>query len=557
MNRSFYNGVSGSKTYMIGMDTIANNIANVNTVGFKGKTAEFATVFSQTMTGSGTTPVVSQAGLGSRVDATTLDLSQGSIVTSDNTFDLAIAGDGWFAVRGEGNERFYTRNGEFHTDAGEYLTTAGGNRVQGLSGNIFTPDPENRGGYIASMRDAIPLRENASVEDLFLPKQVRMPGRATQHASFKANLNPTVEKDSTVVTIPPNDYTMQIDGATQRATISGSVTPSDDILDPRPGQTVEITIQNSLGQRVEADAVLDQTLHWSVSDIDVSGLDPEANGPLTATSRLHTYQEIPNVGHFQMPVFTTDGERAVIDMRFTQRLPLPQLGSAWDADVKLMQFYEKYDPDATYDPEQYYVDESTNRVYTIIDHRQGEVRFNENGALSSNTVTTLNNGGTLLHLDLGTPYNPEIPNSGYDGLTTFANLATASTAATHDGYEAGDLKGYLTSEDGTVYANFSNGKSSAAARIPVYHFKNDQGLSSEGDVLFKETLNSGKPFFFTDANGNVVQGAVIHSYALESSNIQLATALTEMIVMQKAFDANAKSITTSDQMIQKAINMKK
>ncbi len=556
MNRSFYNGVSGSKTYMYGLDNIANNIANVNTVGFKGKTTEFATVFSQTLTGSGTTPAVSQVGLGSRVNATPLDLSQGSIVQSDKTFDLAIGGDGWFAVK-NGDEKLYTRNGEFYVDAGEYLTTSAGNYVQGVPGNIFRPDPEHPGEYIATLRDEIPMTQNTPVGDIFLPKLVTVPGEATQNASFKANLNPTVEKDNVVVTIPQSDYTADIDATTGLATLTGNVTPSNEILDPRPGQTVLVTIENTLGEKVEANTVLDSSLRWSIADIDVSGLDPDANGPLTVTSELHTYQDVPNVGHFQMPVFTTNGEKAVIDMRFTQQLPLPELGTVWDADIMLMQFYEEYDPGTDYDPERYYIEESTHRVYTIIDRQSGEIRFDENGALSSNPIQTLNNAGTPLHLDLGTPYDPTVPNTGYDGLTTFANLPTASTAATHDGYEAGTLRDYLTAQDGTVYANFSNGRSSAAAKIPIYHFQNDQGLETEGDVFFRPTLNSGKPFLYTDASGNVVQGAVVHSYALESSNVQLSMALTEMIVMQKAFDANAKSITTSDQMIQKAINMKK
>ncbi|WP_201352161.1 flagellar hook protein FlgE [Hydrogenimonas urashimensis] len=556
MNRSFYNGVSGSKTYMLGMDTIANNIANVNTIGFKGKTVEFATVFSQTLGGSGLAPVDSQTGLGSRVNATALDTDQGSIVATDNTFDLAIAGDGWFAVR-NGGERLYTRNGAFFVDATQTLTAENGSYVQGVSGNIFRPDPENPGGYIAALVDSIPLRENVPVGDIFLPGEARVPGRPTENASFKANLNPTVEKGNVVVTIPQNDYTTDIDNNRLEATISGSVTPSDEIFEPRPGQTVVVTIRNSAGDEIEASTLLDETLHWSIENIDISALHPSENAPLSVESRLHTYQDIPNVGHFQMPVFTAGGERAVIDMNFTQRLPLPQLGSVWDAEIKLMQFYEEYDPDTVYDPQRYYIEESTHRVYTVIDRQNGEVRFNENGALSANTIPPLNNAETPLQLNFGTPYDPEIPNSGYDGLTTFANLATASTAATHDGYEAGNLRGYVAAEDGTIYANFSNGKTSAAARLPVYHFQNDQGLASKGNVLFRATLNSGKPFFYTDAAGNVVQGAVIHSYALESSNVQLSRALTEMIVMQKAFDANAKSITTSDQMIQKAINMKK
>ncbi|WP_456381675.1 flagellar hook protein FlgE [Hydrogenimonas sp.] len=556
MNRSFYNGISGSKTYMTGMDTIANNVANVNTAGFKGKRAEFATLFSQAMEASGTLPAASDVGLGSRVNATALDLTQGSLVASDNTFDLAIAGDGWFAIK-NGTETHYTRNGQFSIGGNEYLATGGGYYIQGISGNIFRPDPENPGAYLASLVDGIPLSAESPAGDIFLPQRVRMPGEATSLASFKGNINPSVEQKNSKIPIPENDYTANIDPLSGTASFEGTVVPSDTLRYPKPGEVVYVTLENAIGKTIETHTVLDETLHWSLPDVDISSLDPENQGPLNLRVELMTKKDIPNEAHFQMPIFTTDGEKAFVDMQFDQRLDGISLGTEWNADVSILQFFETYDPDTVYDPEEFYVDETAGKVYRIVDRQNGIVRFNENGALVSNTIPTLDNGGTPMRLDLGTPYDPSIPNSGYDGLTTFAGFGTSGLSSKHNGYEAGDLRGYIVTEEGTVYANFTNGKSSAAARIPIYHFRNDQGLASEGDVYFSQTPNSGKPFFYTDASGNVVQGAVLHSYALESSNVQLATALTEMIVMQKAFDANAKSITTSDQMIQKAINMKK
>jgi len=456
MNSSFYNGIAGSKAYMYGMDVLANNIANINTVGFKSKSTEFSTVLNQTLTESAILPTANQIGLGSKVTAVSMNMNQGALMTSDNTFDLAIAGEGWFAVKYQ-DDTLYTRNGAFSIDANEYLTTSNGAYVQGVLGNIFYKDPTNPGIYQARLVDSIPLKQFSTTNNILLPQQVIMPGEATKNATLKANLNPL-----------ESDY-----------------------------------------------------------------------------------------AHFQMSILTTDGEEAIVDMNFQQRSSVPEQGSAWGADVMVMKFYENYNPDKVYDQNQYYVDQAANRVYTILDRKSGEIQFNGDGALIANTIPTLDNDGVPLTLNLGTPYDPAIPNSGYDGLTTLTSMATVSTSATHDGFTAGELRSYVTAEDGTIYANFSNGKSSAVARIPVYHFQNDQGLSSEGNVYFTPTQNSGQPFLYTDAQGNVIQGATIHSHMLENSNIELSTALTEMIVMQKAFDANAKSITTSDQMIQQAINMKK
>ena len=93
--------------------------------------------------------------------------------------------------------------------------------------------------------------------------------------------------------------------------------------------------------------------------------------------------------------------------------------------------------------------------------------------------------------------------------------------------------------------------------MAIYHFQNDQGLHKVTPTIYEPTPNSGEPKFYKDKNGNIIEESKILSKTLETSNVQLSESLTRLIVMQKAFDANAKSITTSDQMIQKAINMKK
>jgi len=177
--------------------------------------------------------------------------------------------------------------------------------------------------------------------------------------------------------------------------------------------------------------------------------------------------------------------------------------------------------------------------------------------LVSNTIKPLSNQGVELNINFGTLYNPTISSSGFDGLTSMNNINTKLTGEEHNGYIAGELSDYVVGDNGYIYANFSNGKSTAIAKIPIFHFQNDQGLEKKGSNYFQNTSNSGQAFFYTDVNGNVIETSKIHSYMLESSNVELSTALTEMIVIQKAFEANAKSITTSDQMIQKAINMKK
>ncbi|MFG5142383.1 flagellar hook-basal body complex protein, partial [Campylobacter lari] len=94
------------------------------------------------------------------------------------------------------------------------------------------------------------------------------------------------------------------------------------------------------------------------------------------------------------------------------------------------------------------------------------------------------------------------------------------------------------------------------AKLALFNFTNEQGLEKLGENLYGQTGNSGNPTFLLDANGNFSTATFKGSY-LEQSNVDLSVAFTNLITLQKAYDSSSKSITTADQMIQKAINMKR
>ncbi|WP_171993505.1 flagellar hook-basal body complex protein [Campylobacter mucosalis] len=173
--------------------------------------------------------------------------------------------------------------------------------------------------------------------------------------------------------------------------------------------------------------------------------------------------------------------------------------------------------------------------------------FDSHAQLLSNTLQNV--GGVAL--EFGSDTGTDV----YNGLRSSATKA--DTQAKVDGYDEGILKSYELDSSSTIVAYMSNGNTFDVAKLALYHFQNDQGLSKIGDNLFTKTPNSGEPFFYKDKNGDVVYGAVVASRKLEMSNVDLGTALTEVIVTQKAYDASAKSITTSDEMLQTAIQMKK
>jgi len=134
--QAFYTGISGIQNSSVGIDVLANNIANINTVGYRGSTTEFASMFENAIS-TGTISGGS-IGAGVRVQTTSMIREQGPLIASDRSTDLAILGEGWFAISGEGDS-LYTRNGSFGFDSNNNLVTKDGFNVA----NINVPHFDN------------------------------------------------------------------------------------------------------------------------------------------------------------------------------------------------------------------------------------------------------------------------------------------------------------------------------------------------------------------------------------------------------------------------------
>lgn len=145
MMRALYTAATGMRAEQTNVDTISNNLANVNTTGYKAERTEFKSLLYQTIqtkttSGNGDAkPVGAQVGLGTRVAATTSMYTQGSLTSTERDTDFALEGDGFFAVRGNDGETYYTRNGAFEwslmADGATTLTDSSGNPVLDTNGN--------------------------------------------------------------------------------------------------------------------------------------------------------------------------------------------------------------------------------------------------------------------------------------------------------------------------------------------------------------------------------------------------------------------------------------
>ena len=260
--------------------------------------------------------------------------------------------------------------------------------------------------------------------------------------------------------------------------------------------------------------------------------------------------------HFTTSLINGDGDKNILDMIFTKQFPELKEGSKWSCDFKILKDVGKKDTSLQYDSTKYITYPTDDTLYEIVDDKTGSLKFDATGALIEADIPLLDNEGTQVTLSLGTPLDPKIPNSGYDGVTAVKGLASNTKVISNDGKEEGLLKDYKINPDGNIMATFTNGDSASVGKIAIYHFRNEQGLQKINANMFIQSNNSGKAFFYSNGE-NYINGDKILTKKIENSNVQTSVAMSELIIMQKAFDANAKSITTSDQMIQRAINMKK
>lgn len=182
----------------------------------------------------------------------------------------------------------------------------------------------------------------------------------------------------------------------------------------------------------------------------------------------------------------------------------------------------------------------------------GNVTFGDRGEVLGFNPSTIqfkpNNGAAFpqsIDLDFGT-------NGGYDGLTSTAKESQANKVK-GDGYASGMLQDFYFDATGTMIGKFDNGQNLALAQVAVATFANYEGLQESGSNLYSESPNSGQATIGTAGTGG---RANIQASKLEMSNTDLSRGLTQLIVVQRGFQASSKSITTSDQILNTLLGLK-
>jgi flagellar hook protein FlgE len=227
---------------------------------------------------------------------------------------------------------------------------------------------------------------------------------------------------------------------------------------------------------------------------------------------------------FSTNLVSATEEKNIITINLTKSANQPDVGSAWNVTATI-----------------------TNLDGSIIyDKKNGNITFGGLGEVLNYDMPQLSNDGLPINLDFG-----------HEMVGLQANdSAPESVAIAKNGEPEGNLDHYAVSQDGNVVAFFDNGYKTVVAKVAVFHFRNEQGLQDIGGSYYMANDISGKSVFYRDATGDVITtSGLIFDHHLEETNIDNSEALSELMIIQKAYDANASALKAGDDMIRKALNM--
>ena len=179
----------------------------------------------------------------------------------------------------------------------------------------------------------------------------------------------------------------------------------------------------------------------------------------------------------------------------------------------------------------------------------GSLVFNQNGTLQADNT----NAAVFDDVEFGAGNPLEELNvaMSFEGSTQFANDSTVNNTV-QDGYTSGALVGITIESDGTIMRNYSNEQSRAAGQVALVSFRNPEGLKPEGDNLWTSTGASGQELVGSPGTGLL---GMIEPSAVETSNVEMASELVDMIIAQRAYQANSQTISTQDELLQTIINL--
>ncbi len=548
MQSSLYTGVSGLNANMSELSVIGNNIANVNTVGFKSSSVSFEDILSQTVTGN------NQIGLGVQMSAITKSFTQGAFETTGNNLDLAISGNGFFIVEdAELGMTYYTRDGQFSVDKDGYLVNADGLRLQ---------------GYMASSTGTL----QNTIQDLVLSTDTIEPNPSTT-ATINANLDSNSAITGYVFATGSNDtIDFSVDGGTTWITASlitdGGLADGSAYTGDEVSAAIKTAIESTNGNTDTYEVTYDdQTGFYTIENTGASSLDIDWTTSATSAGAVLGFTIDSSIAVAASASSDVAGGAFDLDNAGdTSNFSTPV--TVYDSlgnDHVVTLYFRKDSKSATGNEWEWYaVVDGTDTVTGSTEvQASGTVSFTTGGALNLESAATYWNvsggfdftGGSAEGQIIGFDFGESITQggTGTDGTTQYGTTSGVSLL-TQDGYASGSLQSTSIDQDGIITGIFSNGRDLTLGQVLVADFANQTALSNAGSNLYVATFDSGQALI--GSPGSSGRG-LVQSSTVELSNVDIAQEFVNMITAQRGFQASSKIITTTDEILAELVNLKR
>lgn len=535
MIRSLYAGVSGMKNHQVRMDVVGNNIANVNTTGYKAARANFQDTLYQTIRSGGKSTNPAQVGLGINVASINNFMKSGALQSTGRTMDLAINGSGFFRVTDGAND-YYTRDGILFVDQEGYVVNSNGYRLIGELTSTATAEgtePYTRVTESETVNDTETLTLKGTLPDGTAGSNYDFTIDTAKKAVINAGDGYFLTSDTTLDNVGDgfadgdvvevyyvNEYT----GKNVRFEVA--ITSTDSLSD----------FQTNFNQAA-TDAGVDTEVEMFFTDngdeVDISKLDNDGDESLG----FRTTDVGPGVS-LTVAVKDSNGDSKQVFSGTNSEFisgTANKAGTGDDIDSIINKINEQKEVTGVMASK----GKDNNLVLTTLDRTENA------------TMSISGNAASLLGLPTtGAFENPRQVQTMEMKVKT-DNLPIGSITILPDGNIIGtDTEGYdLNWEDGATTAGDAD-----IARIVLYNFNNANGLERVNRNLFEESTASGNATKGTP--GTPGYGTVESGY-LEMSNVELTEEFTNMITTQRGYQANARIITVSDTMLEELINLKR
>jgi len=507
---SFYIPLSGLDADSTALNTIANNLANMNTNGFKSQTTNFSDLFYQQVGSNGAGDEI-QAGTGVQVASNSTDFSGGSIATTGISTDAAIDGAGFFILDSGGGSQLYTQNGAFQLSSTGTLESSDGLPVMGY----------------AAIKGVV--NTNGGLTDLNIPTGQVMPPSATTNFSMTQNLD-----SQSAVGAQTNGQVQVYDslGNSYEATVTYT----------NEGNNTwgySVTMPDTLSANsATAGGVTTTTFNFGSSGATLATVDPETNltitGPTASGSATITAPTVTSgetVAAYAAAVNAAITAAGITGTTVTSSAAgqLKITGTGISTAGSVIQ-----DPIAS---------ASAN----------GTLTFDSSGNLVSPATDVsgisfagLSDGAATMNLNFNL--------FGANGTGNVSQTAAASSTSATDqnGYTSGQYESFAISGNGVIAATYSNGQTQNVGQLAVATVSNEQGLTALGSSEYAATTASGSAAVGVAGSGG---RGTIDGSSLEASNVNISAEFSDLIVAQRAFEANSKAVTTFDSVTEETINM--